>query len=180
MYASTLTLTDDFKKKSHKKMSTIRKGELMWKRLEQADKEGRLQLCQRRVQVGNAVGITDRKRAYAWVSNMVAKKAISETFRGFQDGKALYEYHLGTKPNYVQSGGRKKVEPEKKVESYHELKQRMEAPVEKPVEKPEVKVETQMNLTAPNDVTITIDKVTIKVTGADLEYIAKLVKKLCE
>lgn len=155
-------------KKSRKKISNIRKGELMWKKLEQADKEGRLQLCQCRVQVGNAVGITDKKRAYRWAANMIAKKTISETFRGFQDGKALYEYHLGTKPNYVQSGGRKKVEPEKKVESYYELKQRLEA-----------SVEAQMNLTVPN-VTITIDKVTIKVTDTDFEYIAKLVKKLCE
>ena len=176
MYASTLTLTDDFKKKSHKKISTIRKGELMWERLEQADKEGRLQLCQRRVQVGNAVGITDEKRAYAWASNMIARKAISETFRGFQDGKALYEYHLGIKPSYAHNGGKRKAKPEKKAENYYALKQRLEAPVEKP----EIKVETQMNLTAFNDVTITIDKVTIKVTGADLEYIAKLVKKLCE
>lgn len=181
MYASTITLTDDFKKKASKKLNTMRKGELMWERLEKADKVGELQLCARRVDIGRVAGIADDKKARAWVSNMVCRGAITETFRGFQDGKPLYEYHLGKKPEYAFKGGKKKaVAPEKKVESYYALKQRFEAPVEKPVEKPEVKVETQMNLTAPNDVTIMVGDITIKVTGADIDYIAKLVKKLCE
>lgn len=172
MYASTLTLTDDFKKRSTKKISTIRKGELMWEKLEQADKEGKLQLAFARAQLGALVGINDRKKAYTWASNMINRGAITEVVRGFQDGKALYEFHLGTKPNYAHNGGKRKAELEKKVESYYELKQRME--------KPEAKVETQMNLTAPNDITLTIGNITIKVTGADIDYIAKLIKKLCE
>ena len=173
MYASTLTLTDDFKKKAGKKISTIRKGELMWEKLEQADREGRLQLCSYRAQLGQLVGIADRKKAYTWAANMINKGAITETFRGFEDGKALYEFHIGKKPKYAHNGGfKKKAEEAKKVESYYQLKERME--------KPEVKVETQMNLTAPNDVTLTIGNITIKVTGADIDYIAKLIKKLCE
>ena len=163
MYASTITLTDDFKKKASKKLSTMRKGELMWERLEKADKIGELQLCARRVDIGRVVGIADDKKARAWVSNMVRRGAITETLRSFRDGKPLYEYHLGKKPEYAFKGGKKKaVKPEKKVESYYELKQRLEAPVEKLVEKPEAKVEakveTQMNLTAPNDVTGTCMK----------------------
>ena len=173
MYASTLTLTDDFKKKSTKKISTIRKGELMWEKLEQADKDGRLQLAFARAQLGAIVGINDRKKAYAWASNMIKRGAITEVVRGFQDGKALYEYHLGTKPSYAYNGGfRKKAKEAKKTESYAQIKERME--------KPEVKVETQMNLTAPNDVTLTINNITIKVTGADIDYVAMLIKKLCE
>ena len=168
MYASTLTLTDDFKKKTSKKMSTIRKGELRWEKLEQADRDGRLQQCSRRAEVGNLVGINDFKRAYTWTAIMVGKGAITETIRGFENGKAVYEYHLGVKPGYIQNGGTRKA-----VKAAYQ-------PVMKPVEKPEMKVETQMNLTAPNDVTITIGEITIKVSGASIEYIAKLVKKLGE
>lgn len=175
MEVSKLTLSEDFKKKTTKKLSTVRKGELMWKKLEEADKSGQLQLCSRRAQLGELVGITDRKKGYTWASNMLHRGAITETFRGFRDGKALYEFHLGKKPKYAHNGGKKKVEAPV-VENYFELEERMK----KPEEKPEVRVESQFNLTASNDVTIMIGNITIKVTGADIEYIAKLVKKLCE
>lgn len=176
MYASTLTLTDDFKKKSAKGISTIRKGELTWEKLEQADKEGRLQLCSCREQLGNLVGITNKKKAYTWAANMVNRGAITEDVRGFEGRQALYEYHLGKKPDYSHNGGKRKVEEENTKETYYELKQRME----KPKMELKTEAEAQISLVASNDVTITIGNITIEVNKADIDYIVTLIKKLCE
>lgn len=180
MYASTLTLTNDFKKKSAKGISTIRKGELTWEKLEQADKEGRLQLCSRREQLGNLVGITNKKKAYTWAANMINRGAITEDVRGFEGRQALYEYHLGKKPDYSHNGGKRKVEEENTKETYYELKQRMEKPKMELKTETETKTETQISLAASNDVTITIGNITIGVNKADVDYIVTLIKKLCE
>lgn len=94
MEASMLTFTKDFKEKTKKGLSRRQLGELRWKKLQEADRLGALQGVCNRQQLGALVGITQSKLYYAWTNSLLKKGRISETLRGFENGKAVYEYHI--------------------------------------------------------------------------------------
>lgn len=94
MEASMLTFTKEFKEKTKKGLSRRQIGELRWKKLQEADRLGALQGVQNRQQLGALVGITQSKLYYAWTNSLLKRGRISETLRGFENGKAVYEYHI--------------------------------------------------------------------------------------
>lgn len=112
MEVSKMFLSKDFKKKLNQPIGAKKRGELLWNRLVELDKSGDLQKANTRAAVARMVGYTDYTKGYRWVRGMVAKNALVETVRGFENGVAQYEYHLGTplsyrsgrKPEFAKTG----------------------------------------------------------------------------
>lgn len=176
MYASKLTFSNDFAKKSKKKISTIRKGQLMWERLEEADRNGSLQQACHRSEVGALVGIDSRKKAYTWTVNMINKGAITETLLGFDGTSRVYEYHLGKKPAYAFNGGKRKTQPsaiERPANAIHVPDNPL-----KVTAKTAPIIEVKDNGNNLCTIIITIDNVSIKAENVDVDFVSALVKKL--
>ena len=93
-----VNFTKEFDKMTKTKISPQRKGELRWERLEVSEKDGVLQQAKSRYDIAEIAGITDRSRGYGWVANLISKGNISETMRGVENGKFVYEYHLTKRP----------------------------------------------------------------------------------
>ena len=94
MEASMLTFTNEFKEKAKKGLSRRQIGELRWKKLQEADRLGALQGVHNRQQLGALVGITQPKLYHAWANSLLKRGLVSETLRGFENGKAVCEYHI--------------------------------------------------------------------------------------
>ena len=94
MYASKVTLSDEFKKKAGKGLSPRRKGQLMLENLKIADSNGHLQQAKNREAVGLLAGCRTPHQAYQYTYTKIREGIVTETLRGFENGKAVYEYHI--------------------------------------------------------------------------------------
>lgn len=167
MEVSKLTLTDEFIKKTKKKLGPQEKGRLRWERLVRADKDGTLQSAKKRIDIGKIAGIMDDRNAYCWTANMIQKGAITETLMNYENGKATYEYHLG-KPLKYESGRKsivKRAQQEKKI-----IEKQESEPITKTI-----KVEYSDSRA---NVTININSMTIAIEDAPIDYLVALIKEL--
>ena len=160
MEVSKLFLSKDFKKKLNQPIGAKKRGELLWNRLVELDKSGDLQKATTRAAVAKLVGYTDYHKGYRWVRGMVAKNALTETVRGFENGVAQYEYHLGTPLSY--RSGRKPAfakvgEPTR------------------PVNKPIVKEE---KVTKPITLTITVGDKSFKIENLTIDHLKDILKEV--
>ena len=102
MEISKLTFRKETKEKMEKPLSAMEKGKLMWARLEEAEKDGRLQQAKSRADVAGIAGYTDSKRGYSWASNLVKRGALVETIYG----PGEYTYALGKAPKFEYTGNK--------------------------------------------------------------------------
>lgn len=166
-----IILTKDFKEKTMKHISPHRKGELRWEKLVKAEQDGTLQKATRRADIATIACITDKKKGYTWVSNMVHKQALVETIRGYENGSPIYEYHLG-KPLTYRSGKRGSAKKVKPVEN---------KPVEsKPIENKQAKevVKETTVVYAMPQITIKVKEVEFTVAMVGAKWVAELIKEL--
>ena len=104
MEISRLSFTRETKEKMEKGLNRRQAGRLRFERLKEAENEGLLGKVETRIGVARLVGFTDAqyKTGYSWVSNLVTRKHLSETIRGFDEhGRARYEYHIIGDPTYT-------------------------------------------------------------------------------
>lgn len=110
MEISRLTFRKETKEKMEKPLTAMEKGKLMWGKIVEAEKSGRLQQAKSRVDVAHIAGYTDDKRGYSWASNMIKRGAIVETI--YAPGE--YTYAVGQAPKFEYTGNKsrsKKVKP---------------------------------------------------------------------
>lgn len=115
MEISRLTFRKETKEKMEKPLTAMEKGKLMWEKIVEAEKSGRLQQAKSRVDVAHIAGYTDDKRGYSWARNMIKRGAIVETI--YAPGE--YTYAIGTAPKFEYTGNKlrnKKVKPVEPVE----------------------------------------------------------------
>lgn len=115
MEISRLTFRKETKEKMEKPLTAMEKGKLMWEKIVEAEKDGRLQQAKSRLDVAHIAGYTDDKRGYSWASNIIKRGAIVETI--YAPGE--YTYTIGTAPKFEYIGNKtrsKKVKPVKKTE----------------------------------------------------------------
>lgn len=93
MEVSKLTFTPDFQEKTTKPISPKTKGSLRRNLLEEAEQNGKLQLCKNRNDVGELLGIPKGLKTYQYVYNAIKRGELTETLVGTHNGKKEYEYH---------------------------------------------------------------------------------------
>lgn len=159
MNVSKVTFSQEFKEKFNKKISPQEKGRLRWERLVELDKIGALQNITSRKDLALAVGIQNLPAGVTWVASMVKQGVLIETLTGYNNYKAVYEYHLGKPLNYTN--GRRKFT--KTVEDV--------AVAEK------VKNTVSKNETGNLELIVTVDGVNIQIKNATIDCVVTLVKE---
>lgn len=159
MNVSKVTFSEEFKEKINKKISPQEKGRLRWERLVELDKIGALQNITSRKDLALAVGIQNLPAGVTWVASMVKQGVLIETLTGYNNYKAVYEYHLGKPLNYTN--GRRKFT--KTVEDV--------AVAEK------VKNTVSKNETGNLELIVTVDGVNIQIKNATIDCVVTLVKE---
>lgn len=115
MEISKLTLRKETLEKMEKPLTAMEKGKLLWEKIVEAEKNGRLQQAKSRVDVAHIVGYTNDKRGYAWTSNMIKRGAIVETI--YSPGEYTYAVGEAPKFEYARKKTRsKRIEPVEKAE----------------------------------------------------------------
>lgn len=107
--------------KINKGLTKKERGELRWKRLEEANKDGRLSLCKTRKDVAALGGYTDGVAGISWVHRLVSRGYLQEVHVGGSGNFAEYTYFINNKPNFLPFAGRYgtdtfKKEPTKTIE----------------------------------------------------------------
>lgn len=103
MEVSRLTFTKETKDKISKGLNRRQQGKLRFEKLKEAEENGLLQKAKTRIEVAQLAGFTREqyKTGYSWVSNMLIRKHLIERISGIgMNGRAEYEYHLGSDPDY--------------------------------------------------------------------------------
>lgn len=103
MEVSRLTFTKETKDKISKGLNRRQQGKLRFEKLKEAEENGLLQKAKTRIEVAQLAGFTKEqyKTGYSWVSNMLVRKHLIERISGIgMNGRAEYEYHLGSEPDY--------------------------------------------------------------------------------
>lgn len=159
MNVSKVTFSEEFKEKFNKKISPQEKGRLRWERLVELDKIGALQNITSRKDLALAVGIQNLPAGVTWVASMVKQGVLIETLTGYNNYKAVYEYHLGKPLNYTN--GRKSFT--KTAESVATVEQ--------------VKNTVSKNETGNLELIVTVDGVNIQIKNATIECVVTLVKE---
>ena len=101
--------------KAEKKLTTVHRGALLAKRLEEVAESGKLSLARSRFDVASMVGYTAGQRAsgYAWVKRMIKIGRLTEAFDSMNKyGKAEYRYYYN--PPMIDAV-KPEVEPEVEV-----------------------------------------------------------------
>lgn len=93
MEVSKLTFTPGFQEKTTKPIAPKTKGSLRRKLLDEAELNGKLQLCKNRNDVGELLGIPKGLKTYQYVYNAIKRGELTETLVGTHNGKKEYEYH---------------------------------------------------------------------------------------
>lgn len=107
MEVSRLTFTKETKDKISKGLNRRQQGKLRFEKLKEAEENGLLQKAKTRIEVAQLAGFTREqyKTGYSWVSNMLIRKHLIERISGIgMNGRAEYEYHLGSDPDYEMKG----------------------------------------------------------------------------
>lgn len=161
MEISRLTFRKETKDKMEKPLSAMERGKLMWEKIVEAEKDGRLQQAKSRVDVAHIAGYTDDKRGYSWASNMVKRGAIVETI--YAPGE--YTYAIGEAPKFEYTRNKtrsKKVKPVKKAE---------------PVEKTEPVILSRAYTPTENGkVVIECGGMRITMENVGVEYVKEIIK----
>ena len=103
MEVSRILFTKETREKMEKGLNKRQRGKLRFERLKEASKNGELQKAKTRADVARLVGFTPEqyKTGYSWVMNMLIRKHLVERISGLgKNGRAEYEYTLGTDPDY--------------------------------------------------------------------------------
>lgn len=103
MEVSRITFTKETKDKMSKGLNKRQRGQLRFERLKEAEANGRLQKAKTRADVARLAGFTSDqyKTGYSWVMNMLTRKHLIEHISGMgRNGRAEYDYAIGTTPDY--------------------------------------------------------------------------------
>lgn len=159
MNVSKVTFSQEFKEKINKKISPQEKGRLRWERLNELDKIGALQKITSRKDLALAVGIQNLPAGVTWVASMVKQGVLIETLTGYNNYKAVYEYHLGKPLNYT-NGRRKFTKTTEDVATVEQVKNTV-----------------SKNETGNLELVVTVDGVNIQIKNATIECVVTLVKE---
>lgn len=177
MFASTVKLSKDTL--ALNELTPKQKGEIRYKRLVEASKNGGLSKAVNRQEVANLAGYGeyDQAKGYSWVSNLIHRQQLVEQIDHFDEKthKVKYLYYLGSKqPNYMPYGGKRgKRGQSEKPENV--VKQPIEVP--KAIEQNTSTQDEQNTFT--QEVTITVNKLNIKFNLSE-DKIINLIKDLAK
>lgn len=88
---------------STKRLSRRQKGKLRWEKLMENVVDGKLVSCTSRNDIIKLVGYSRKEHhsGYSWVTNMITRNHLIEKRVGTDKrGMAIYEYKIGSQPNY--------------------------------------------------------------------------------
>ena len=171
MEVSRVTFTDEFLEKTkHKNLSPQAKGKLRWERLVRADGDGTLQRAKTRMDIAKIAGIQEGRNAYAWVTTMIYRGVLKETLVGFENNKAIYEYHIGKPLNYTN--GRKTLSDRIKREKAEKQVAEQQRPQQIVAER-----QKPINNSSAN-VSIIINGTEIKVENANAKFVVELIREI--
>lgn len=163
MEISKLTFRKETKEEMGRPLTAMEKGKLMWEKIVEAEKGGRLQQAKSRIDVAHIAGHTDDKRGYSWASNMIKRGAIVETI--YAPGE--YTYTIGKAPKFEYTGNKtrnKKVQPVEKAE---------------PVEKTEPVILSRAYTPTENGkVVIECGGMRITMENVGVEYVKEIIKTI--
>mgnify|MGYP003304214189 CR=1 FL=1 len=100
--------------KINKGLTRKERGELRWKKLEEASKDGRLSLCKTRRDVAALGGYTDGVAGTSWVHRLVSRGYLQEVHVGERGRYPEYTYFIMSKPNFLPFAGRYGIDASKK------------------------------------------------------------------
>lgn len=166
MFASTVKLSKDTL--ALNELTPKQKGEIRYKRLVEASKNGGLSKAVNRQEVANLAGYGeyDQAKGYSWVSNLISRQCLIEQIDHFDEEthKVKYLYYLGPNhPNYEPSRGKRR--ENKKIENV----------TEQPVETPKAIEQNAFT----QEVTISVNKLNIKLNLSE-DKIINLIKELAK
>lgn len=93
MEVSKLTITPGFQEKTNYNVSPRTKGYLRRNLLDEAEQNGKLQLCKNRSDIGELISIPKGLKTNQYVYNAIKRGELTETLVGTHNGKKEYEYH---------------------------------------------------------------------------------------
>lgn len=110
------------KEAMNKPLSHTEKRKLRLEKLRELDEGGYLSSATNRSDVGEMVGLPDKKQAYDWSTREIERGGLKETLVGFGNGgKPIYEYHY--EPNPVVRKTEKKKSRVSSKEMFEKLKE---------------------------------------------------------
>lgn len=173
MEVSRITFTKETKDKMSKGLNKRQRGQLRFERLKEAEANGRLQKAKTRADVARLAGFTSDqyKTGYSWVMNMLTRKHLIEHISGMgKNGRAEYDYAIGTTPDYGM------VNAVKGREKFHELRK------EAMSDKCQVLVDESPSVLVSPKVTIKYKELSIELASVDknatLEIVSSLLDKV--
>lgn len=106
----------------NKSLSHTEKRRLRLEKLKELDEGGYLSSATNRSDVGEMIGLPNRKQAYDWATREIDRGCLTETVAGFGTGrKPIYEYHY--EPNPVVRKPEKKKSKVSSKEMFEKLKE---------------------------------------------------------
>lgn len=106
----------------NKSLSHTEKRRLRLEKLKELDEGGYLSSATNRSDVGEMIGLPNRKQAYDWATREIDRGCLTETVAGFGTGrKPIYEYHY--EPNPVVRKPEKKKSKMSSKEMFEKLKE---------------------------------------------------------
>lgn len=100
--------------KINKGLTKKERGELRWKKLEEASKDGGLSLCKTRKDVAALGGYPDGIAGRSWVHRLVSGGYLQEVHVSGSGNFAEYTYFINSKPNFLPFAGRYGIDASKK------------------------------------------------------------------
>lgn len=110
MEISRLVLTKATKEQIQKELSQLKKGQLRWERLKEAEEKGLLSLAKTRKDLAEIAGFSEEemKAGRRWVSVLIGRGHIKEVLSKYAGRNSEHEYFLKSNPDYLRLHNRKK------------------------------------------------------------------------
>ena len=186
MEISRLSFSKKTQEAMNKNMGVMKKGKVLFARLQELDSDGTLSKAKTRADVARLVGYSEERAnaGYAWVSSLIKRGYVSETVQGWTpNGKMIAEYHMtGSKPDYGYERVKRRRAKDKAGQELRRWQDKVAAGyIPQSPEIPETQVfdEKQVaddtKITTPIKIEITRGDMTITVEFAEVEHATNLI-----
>lgn len=168
--------TKETKRKMEQGLSKREIGKLRFERLKAAEADGKLSRAKNRSDVLKIAGFTESQRGlgYSWVGNLVRRGHMQEIITGYgRKGRAEYEYHLISEPQFVGFKRGKKA-----TTSVEAPKPTVATQVIKIDTTPTRPVAVANNSPTTTKVTIRYNDLVIELEQVDCNFVAKMIASL--
>lgn len=170
MEISRLVLTKATREQIQKELNQLKKGQLRWERLKEAEEKGLLSLAKNRKDLAEIAGFSEEemKSGRRWVAVLISRGHIKEVLSKYAGRNSEHEYSLWSNPDYLRLHNKNRA---KKNNAKNNVKHNTDKVLEKNtmlVEKCDVK---KYKLEFFNETT------TVKLELNDIDDLVKIIKE---